>query len=42
MRENHPDTLASRNVPPRFVEHATKRVAQINNAWSRVKRERGL
>ncbi|WP_439578754.1 TerB family tellurite resistance protein [Elioraea sp.] len=42
MRENHPDTLASRNVPPRFVEHATKRVAEINNAWSRIKRERGL
>lgn len=42
MRENHPDTLASRNVPPRFVEHATRRVAQINNAWTRIKRERGL
>lgn len=42
MRENHPDTLASRNVPPRFIEHATQRVAQINNAWTRIKRERGL
>ena len=42
MRENHPDTLASRNVPPRFIEHATRRVAEINNAWTRVKKERGL
>ncbi|MFQ3622284.1 MAG: TerB family tellurite resistance protein [Acetobacteraceae bacterium] len=42
MRENHPDTLASRNVPPKFIEHATRRVAEINNAWNRIKRERGL
>nr|WP_114376687.1 TerB family tellurite resistance protein [Elioraea thermophila] len=42
MREHHPDTLASRNVPPRFVEHATRRVAEINAAWNRIKRERGL
>ncbi|MDW8445459.1 MAG: hypothetical protein RML45_15270 [Acetobacteraceae bacterium] len=41
MREHHPDTLASRNVPPRFVEHATRRVAEINAAWNRIKRERG-
>jgi DnaJ like chaperone protein len=42
MRENHPDTLASRNVPPRFIEHVTRRVAEINNAWTRIKKERGL
>lgn len=42
MRENHPDTLAARNVPPRFIDHATRRVAEINNAWTRIKRERGL
>jgi len=42
MREHHPDTLAARNVPPRFVEHATRRVAEINAAWNRIKRDRGL
>jgi len=42
MRENHPDSLASRGVPPEFIARATGKVAQINAAWDRVKRERGL
>jgi DnaJ like chaperone protein len=42
MRENHPDTLAARGVPPEFVEKATQSVARINAAWDRIKRERGL
>jgi DnaJ like chaperone protein len=42
MRENHPDTLASRGVPPEFVARATERAARVNAAWDRIKRERGL
>jgi DnaJ like chaperone protein len=42
MRENHPDSLASRGVPPEFIARATEKVARINAAWDRVKRERGL
>jgi DnaJ like chaperone protein len=42
MRENHPDGLAARGVPPEFVERATAKVAEINAAWDRVKRERRL
>ncbi len=42
MRENHPDTLASRGVPPEFVARASEKVARINAAWDRVKRERNL
>jgi DnaJ like chaperone protein len=42
MRENHPDSLASRGVPAEFVQAATDKVARINAAWDRVKRERGL
>jgi DnaJ like chaperone protein len=42
MRENHPDSLAARGVPPEFVERATRKVAEINAAWDRVKRQRGL
>ena len=42
MRANHPDSLASRGVPPEFIERASAKVAQINNAWDRIKRERGL
>jgi DnaJ like chaperone protein len=42
MRENHPDTLASRGVPEEFVKRATEKVAQINAAWDKIKRARGL
>lgn len=42
MRENHPDSLASRGVPADFVKRATNKVAEINAAWDRIKRERKL
>lgn len=42
MRENHPDSLAARGVPPEFVARATEKVARINAAWDRIKRERKL
>jgi DnaJ like chaperone protein len=42
MRENHPDSLAARGVPPEFVQKAHEKVAEINAAWDRIKRERGL
>ena len=42
MRENHPDGLAARGVPAEFVARATDKVARINAAWDRIKRERGL
>jgi DnaJ like chaperone protein len=42
MRENHPDALAARGVPAEFIEKASASVARINNAWDRIKRERGL
>ncbi|MFL5252541.1 MAG: TerB family tellurite resistance protein [Rhodopila sp.] len=42
MRENHPDTLAARGVPSDFVARASEKVARINAAWDRIKRERGL
>ena len=42
MRENHPDALAARGVPPEFIQKASESVARINAAWDRIKRERGL
>lgn len=42
MRENHPDSLASRGVPAAFIASAHDKVARINAAWDRIKRERGL
>ena len=42
MRENHPDSLAARGVPAEFIDRANDKVARINAAWDRIKRERGL
>lgn len=42
MRENHPDSLASRGVPAEFIVRAGEKVARINAAWDRIKRERRL
>lgn len=42
MREHHPDSLASRGVPAEFIARAGEKVARINAAWDRIKRERGL
>lgn len=42
MRENHPDSLAARGVPQELIARASEKVARINAAWDRIKRERGL
>lgn len=42
IRENHPDTLASKGVTPDFIARAGDKVARVNAAWDRIKRERGL
>lgn len=40
MREHHPDSLASRGVPEAFIRSAGEKVARINAAWDRIKRDR--
>lgn len=42
VRENHPDALIARGVPPSFVEMATRKIAAINAAYEAVAKERGL
>jgi len=42
VRENHPDSLASRGIPEEFIARASEKVARINAAWDRIKRERGI
>ena len=42
VRENHPDTLASRGASPERITRASDTVARINAAWDSIKRERGL
>ncbi|WP_431283940.1 TerB family tellurite resistance protein [Humitalea sp. 24SJ18S-53] len=42
MRDHHPDSMAARGVPEAFAKRATDKVAEINAAWDRIKRARGL
>ena len=42
VRENHPDQLQARGLPPEMMHIATARMAAINDAWETVRKERGL
>jgi DnaJ like chaperone protein len=42
VRENHPDSLIARGVPPEFIRLATDKLAAINNAYEKIQLERGL
>ena len=40
VRENHPDQLIARGVPPEFVKLATDKLAAINAAYEKICEER--
>ena len=42
VREHHPDQLIARGVPEEFVRFATEKLAEINDAYGRLARERDL
>lgn len=42
IRETHPDALVAQGLPADLIDIATRRMAAINGAWERVKKERGL
>jgi DnaJ like chaperone protein len=42
IRENHPDALIAKGMPPDFVSVANQRMAAINAAYDQIERERGL
>jgi DnaJ like chaperone protein len=42
VRDNHPDRMIARGVPPEFVSLATKKVAAINAAYEAVAKERRI
>src|SRR6185295_5960497 len=42
VRENHPDSLMARGVPPEFVKLANDKLAAINTAYEKIRTERGL
>lgn len=42
VRENHPDRLVAQGMPAEFVELANERLARINAAYDRVRKDRGF
>lgn len=42
VRDNHPDQLQARGMPPEMMHIATARTAAINEAWEIIQKERGL
>ncbi len=42
MRETHPDSLAARGAKAAEIAVGAERVARVNAAWDRIKRDRGL
>jgi len=42
VREHHPDILMARGASDRERDHATARIARINAAWDRIKKDRRL
>ncbi|MCP4092191.1 MAG: DnaJ domain-containing protein [Planctomycetes bacterium] len=42
VREYHPDVLASKGLSEDFTEFAHEKMTAINDAWSRVKKQRNL
>jgi DnaJ like chaperone protein len=42
VRENHPDSLMARGVPPEFLKLANDKLAAINAAYEKIRAERGL
>lgn len=42
VSETHPDRLIARGVPAEFIAIATQKVAALNNAYDRIRRERAF
>jgi len=42
VREYHPDVLRSKGLPDDFTEFANEKMSAISDAWSRIRKERGM
>ncbi len=42
VQETHPDRLIARGVPEEFVRIANDRLAALNEAWTKIRAERGI
>lgn len=40
-RENHPDTLMAKGMPQEYIDIATKKMAEINAAYDRIRNRQG-
>jgi DnaJ like chaperone protein len=40
-REYHPDAIAGKGLGPEFVELATRKMQEINEAYEKIKEARG-
>lgn len=40
VREDHPDAMAARGIPPEFLGVAEQKIAAINAAYEKIRRER--
>ena len=42
IKENHPDKLIADGMPQDFIDVATAKMATINDAWSKIQKQRGM
>jgi DnaJ like chaperone protein len=42
VKEHHPDSLVARGVPNEMIQVANAKLAQINDAYARIRQERGF
>jgi DnaJ like chaperone protein len=42
VQEYHPDKLSAKGVPEDFIKFANEKMAEINNAYSTIRKERGI
>lgn len=42
VREHHPDLLTAKGMPQEFIDFSTEKLARINEAYDRIKKQRGI
>lgn len=42
IKEKHPDKLVAEGLPQDFIDVATAKMATINDAWTKIQKQRGL
>lgn len=42
VKENHPDVIAGKGLPPEFINYATKKFQEIQEAYAEIRKQRGF